>query len=625
MIQFRHLGLQKRIMFYVAVGLAVMFGAVAVLGLDAIDEATRLVYRERLSTAHTTAGILERDFARVAATAEEGRAELFPGSGSGVPAGTATRLLARFQRIPDVYPFFAVEGIWILDAKGLLLDAAGAPGATAGAGRDINVRLAGTREGRFAVLPAVLPAKPPFSESQPLAALALRLATAPPKIGAIVVVHLASLGRSEPWVPADHGEPRSPGAPGTTAGITDQYHLEVVGPDGVTLLGVGADEFAGRASPHFEAIRDLIDSGSASTLLHDPGGSAGGAPHIVAAVPLGASPFYVVLEQPLDVALALPNQLRDRLFLSIGVGVLLILAVAWATTRRVVKPTELLMRAAERMAGGDLASPIEVRAQDEVGQLAESLEAMRRRLNDAQETIERANRELESRVVERTARLGHVLRKMISAQEAERLRLARELHDETAQALAALTIALDRTRDDLETGPAETLARIREARSIAAGLLEEIRRLILGLRPSVLDDLGLVPAIRWLCETSLTDRGIGVSIETDQAGSRLPSHIEVALFRIIQEAVGNVARHARARHVRVALEVADGVARVTVADDGAGFDVGRAVGPPGLDGGVGLVGMQERVGLLGGGIAIRSRIGGGTEIVVNVPLVPEAA
>ncbi|MEK6719768.1 MAG: HAMP domain-containing protein [Chloroflexota bacterium] len=617
----RHLGLQKRIMLYVVVGLAVMFGAVAVLGLDAIDEATRLVYRERLSTAHTTAGILERDFARVAATIEEAHVELFPSSGPRVPAGTATRLLARFQRTGDVYPFFAIEGVWILDATGQLLDEAGMPGGQAATAREIRARIANTQAGRLAVLPAAGSA----NGAQPFAALALRIVSSPPTIGPIVVIHTVSLSRSEPWVPADHGEPRAPGAPRPTTGITDEYHLEVVGPDGITLLGVGADEHPGQPSPHFAAIRDLIATGSAATLLHDPGGDGGDAPHVMAAVPLGSSPFHVVLEQSVDVALALPNQLRDRLFLSIGFGLVLILAVAWFTTRRVVKPTEQLMRAAERMAGGDLASPIEVHAQDEVGQLAESLEAMRQRLNVAQETIERANRELESRVADRTARLGQVLRKTISAQEEERLRLARELHDETAQALAALTIALDRTRDDLDTRSPDTRERILEARSIAAGLLEEIRRLILGLRPSVLDDLGLVPAIRWLCETSLTERGIEVSIEAEQAGIRLPAHVEVTLFRIIQEAVGNIARHAGAAHVRLGLQVTSGTAHVTIVDDGRGFDVARTVGPAGSDGSVGLVGMQERVALLGGTIEIRSSAGGGTQIVVDVPLAPEVA
>jgi len=621
MRRFRHLGLQKRIMLYVAVGLAVMFGVVAVLGLDAIDEATRLVYRERLSTAHTTAGILERDFARVAAAIETAHAELFPGSGSRVPAGTATRLLARFQRTPDEYPYFAIGGVWVLDGAGRVLDEAGAPDVQAAAGQVVRAGIAATQAGRLAVLPAAGSA----SGAQPFAALALRIVSPPPRLGPVVVVHTVSLSRSEPFVPADHGEPQAPGEAGSTTGITDEYHLEVVDPDGMTLLGIGPDERPGQPSPHFAAIRDLVATGSAATLLHDPGGDGDGAPHVMAAVPLGSSLFYVVLEQSLDVALALPNQLRDRLFLSIGLGLVLTLAVAWITTSRVVKPTEQLTRAAERMAGGDLASPIEVSAQDEVGQLAESLESMRQRLNAAQETIEHANRELETRVADRTARLGQVLRETISAQEEERLRLARELHDETAQALAALTIALDRTRDDLDAGSPDARERILEGRGIAAGLLEEIRRLILGLRPSVLDDLGLVPAVRWLCESTLADRGVEVSIEAEQAGPRLPAHVEVTLFRIIQEAVSNIARHAGAAHVRVGLGATDGRARVTIVDDGRGFDVARTIGPAGSNGSVGLVGMQERVGLLGGTIEIRSGAGSGTEIVVDVPLVPEAA
>lgn len=620
MYRFGHLGLQRRIMLYVAVGLAVMFGAVAVLGLEAIDEATRLVYRERLNTAHTTAGILERDFARVAATIEEAHAEFFPGSGAGVPVGSATRLLARFQHAPDAYPFFAVGGVWILDGAGRRLDEAGAPDVRSAAGPAVSARIVATTESHFAVLPGAGAA----SGAQPFATITVRIASFPPQLGPIVVVHTVSLSRREPFVPADHGGPREPGQPDPSTGISDEYHLEVVGPDGITLLGVGADERPGETSPHYAAIRNLVVAGAAATLLHDPEGDGDGTPHVMAAVPLGSSPFYVVLEQPVDVALALPNQLRDRLFISIGFGLVMTLVVAWITTRRVVKPTVELMRAAERMAAGDLASPIEVRAEDEVGQLAESLETMRHRLNDAQATIEGANRELESRVADRTARLGQVLRKTISAQEEERLRLARELHDETAQSLAALTIVLDRIRDDLGTGSPDARERIVEARRIVAGLLEEIRRLILGLRPSVLDDLGLVPAIRWLCEATLADRGIAVSIEAARA-PRLPGHVEISLFRIIQEALSNIARHAGAAHVRVGLDATGGRARVTIVDDGGGFDVPGTIGPAAPDRSVGLVGMQERVALLGGSIEIRSAPGIGTEIVVDVPLVPEAA
>jgi two-component system sensor histidine kinase UhpB len=212
-----------------------------------------------------------------------------------------------------------------------------------------------------------------------------------------------------------------------------------------------------------------------------------------------------------------------------------------------------------------------------------------------------------------------------TSQEEERLRLARELHDETAQALAALTIALDRARDDLGGATTDARERIGEAREIAGRLLSETRRLILGLRPSVLDDLGLVPAIRWLSETSLVDRGVEVAIEADEGGARLPGHVEVALFRIIQEAVGNIARHADATHVRIGLSIADEVAQVMVSDDGRGFDVARMMGPDGSDGSVGLVGMQERVSILGGTIVFRSAVGSGTEIVVEVPVAPVSA
>jgi signal transduction histidine kinase len=624
MSRLRRLGLQKRIMLYVTVGLAVMFGMVAVLGLSAIDEATQLVYRERLTTAHITAGIFERDFARVAAEVDKARSELFPGSGSRPPAGAATRLLARFELDPEPYPFFRVGGVWLLDSAGGLLDQAGEPHVPAGSTPRVGTELAAALRGHFEVFTAAGTVKGALS----FAAVAVRIERSSDSPAPVAVIHTVSVNRIQPYVPADHGQPGGAAlVEPAPAGAAQVYHLEVVGPDGVALLGIGPDERPGEPSPHYPVIQRLVATRAAATVLHEPLRGEEGEPHVMAAVPLGSSPFYVVLEQPVDVALALPNQLRDGLFLSIGIGFLLTLLVAWVTTRHVVTPTEQLTRAAERMAGGDLASPIKVTAQDEVGQLADSLEAMRRRLQAALASVEQTNRELETRVADRTARLGRVLRTTISAQEEERHRLARELHDETAQTLAALAIVLDRARDAFadDLAPPEANAHILEARAIAARLLEETRRLILGLRPSILDDLGLVPAIRWLCETSLGDKGIDVSIEVDRSGVRLPGHVEVSLFRIVQEAISNVARHADASHVRIALEVTDGIARVTIADDGRGFDPAQAMGPAGSAQSVGLVGMQERVGLIDGRMEVHSWLGAGTEIVVEVPVVPEAA
>jgi two-component system sensor histidine kinase UhpB len=612
-----NLGLQRRIMLYVAAGLAAMFGVIAILGFDAIDEAAQLVYQERLTTAHTTAGIFERDFARIASTVAVVGSEVVPGSTPGAPAGPASRLLARFSLDPDLSAFFRVRGVWLVDGRGRLLDQAGEPNANDEEARRAVARLVSELEEPAGVVPGV----GSDGGALPFAMVLVRI-HGQDDPSPVAVVHTVALNRTEPYVPADHGlstagsgEARQPVA------ATEAYHLEVIGPDGRALLGIGPDERPGELSPHFAAIGPLMAARGAATQLHDPQ-PGDGQPHVMAAAPLGSSSLYVVLEQPVDIALALPQRLRERLSLLIGAGFLLTLLVAWVTTRRVVTPTEQLTRAARRIADGDLTSPIGVAAQDEIGQLAESLEAMRGRLREALDAIERTNRELETRVADRTARLDRVLRTTISAQEDERYRLARELHDETAQALAALAIGLDRARDALGDTDATTAsrARILEARTIAARLLEETRRLILGLRPSVLDDLGLVPALRWLCETNLVDRGVEFAIDADHSGSRLPGHVEVALFRIAQEAITNVARHADAKQVRIEFRVSDGHAHLAVADDGRGFDVPEATGLTAGGRSVGLVGMQERVRLLNGTIEIDSSAGNGTRVTVVVPL-----
>ena len=228
------------------------------------------------------------------------------------------------------------------------------------------------------------------------------------------------------------------------------------------------------------------------------------------------------------------------------------------------------------------------------------------------------NRDLEQRIKERTARLGSVLRKTISAQEDERHALARELHDETAQTVAALSIALDRARQDAIEGN-DGLERISEARVIVKRLLDEIRRLIMGLRPSVLDDLGLGPAIEWYAETVMAERQRPTVVTVNVPEERLPSHLEVALFRITQEALNNVAKHADASTARVTIQRDPDIVLI-VEDDGVGFDVDAVTQPDPASGGVGLAGMQERAALLGGTMDISSGDGQGSRVVVRVPL-----
>ena len=258
-----------------------------------------------------------------------------------------------------------------------------------------------------------------------------------------------------------------------------------------------------------------------------------------------------------------------------------------------------------------------------MGDLAESLDTMRRKRMAAYQELESVNKGLESQVRERTARLEEVLRKIISAQEEERYRLARELHDETAQTIGALSISLDRARDGLEEeDDTDALKHLLEAKTIATRLLEETRRLILDLRPQALDDLGLGPAIRWYAEIHLEELGVAVTVEIEPV-SRMPEHIEVSLFRVIQEAINNIGKHTNAKHAHIRLARQDSKVSVMISDDGKGFNADRVMESSVHGNNVGLLGMQERVRLLNGSIQIHSQEGAGTEISIDIPILEE--
>lgn len=617
----RWFGLQRRIMLYVIVGLAAMFSVITFLGLGAIGEATQLVYQDRLTTAYTAAASLERDFARLAGDVLETDEQFstMGGAGSGQP--TAATIFGRLDQ-GSPYRFFDVTGLWLLDSSGRLLDQAGIPTINSIAQPFSPGSVAAELHGPYSVLRAVgsVPGSVAF------ATVVVRLGAPDDATAPIAVVHTIAINSANDYIPAWYGRPgAAPALNAPAAGNAERFHLEVVDPSGIAVLGIGPDEHPGQLSPHYAAIRTLIGTGSAAARLHEPGPGDTFKPHVMAVVPLPNSPFYVVIEQAVDVALALPNRLRDQLLLASGAGFAATLAVAWITTRRVVKPTEQLTAAAERIAAGDLASPITVRAQDEVGRLAESLETMRSSMQAAHGAIDATNRDLERRVAERTARLGQLLRQTINAQEEERRRLARELHDETAQTLAALSIVLDRARDEMASASPGTLDRISEARAIAARLLAETRRLILGLRPAVLDDLGLIAAIRWYSDATLVEAGVEVSMEADPSAPRLPDHVEVALFRIAQEAITNIAKHAGASHVAIRVRFDPSTVTVTVEDDGHGFDVETALAMtgPGSEN-VGLSGMLERVQLLNGQLQIESNVGRGTLVTLRAPIGEES-
>ena len=612
--RFNRIGIQARIMLYVTVGLATMFGGFAYLGFRAVDEATHLVYEERLSTAYTTASVIERDFVHVARDADEVFADMDLRAAEQLrPA--AARLLAHLA-LTDPFSFFRVTGAWILTDAGTTNATAGEPQIVSR--EQIGKILSAATEmdgSRHFVIPAV----GATSAGIPFGTIVIRLAQAAGSPPALVAVHVVSVNSLADYAPMTYWRTAS-SAPGAAQGRPSEmgYHLEIIDPDGLTVLGVGADERPGEASRHLPVVQGIIARGGSAVIVHEPAPGQPFSAHAMAVVPLGSSRFYLILEQPTDIALALPMNLGRSVGLAAVLGFFAALVVAWITTRHVTGPTEQLTVAAQRMARGDLESPIKVRAQDEVGRLAKNLDAMRRQLRDAYQQVSGANERLELQVAERTARLTDLLGKVISAQEEERRRLARELHDETAQTIGALSIALDRARHGLGDTPPDAVNQIHEAQGIVKRLLEDTRRLILDLRPMALEDLSLVPAIRWYAESHLQEKGVETTIELDRPAVRLPPHLEVALFRIAQEAINNIAKHAEAERATIRLFFSGTAVRIAVADDGRGFDVDQALASTASS--VGLMGLQERTRLLNGRMDIRSEIGHGTQLTVEVPI-----
>jgi signal transduction histidine kinase len=254
---------------------------------------------------------------------------------------------------------------------------------------------------------------------------------------------------------------------------------------------------------------------------------------------------------------------------------------------------------------------------------------MRRSLRALIEEIGEANARLEHRVEERTRELNdanaqlrereearaQLLRKVISAQEDERKRIARELHDETSQGLAVLTMGLETAQDAIRAG---RTPRLDEEKALAVRTLEDVHRLILDLRPSVLDDLGLLSAIRWYADRQLATRGISVRCEFGDV-RRLPPEMETALFRVCQETMSNVARHAQATAVLVQVGVEGDEVVIDIEDDGKGFEPETAGQREGRRP-WGLMGIRERAEILGGSARIDSAPGQGTRVAVRIPL-----
>lgn len=253
------------------------------------------------------------------------------------------------------------------------------------------------------------------------------------------------------------------------------------------------------------------------------------------------------------------------------------------------------------------------------------------RLRHLTESLQEKNRQLElssrtererlfEAVNQQREQLRALANRLTEVQEVERKQLARELHDHLGQALTAISINLTRIKAEL---PAECSPKVKERLAEASLLtdetLEQIRELSLDLRPPMLDDLGLTPTLRWYIKQFAQRLNIESHFETLGLEERLTPELETTLFRVVQEALTNVARHAQASQVQLRLERKGTTIVAAIQDNGQGFDVAQVVNHNASASGAGLLGMRERVTLLGGRFKIKSQPGQGTQLFIELP------
>lgn len=244
----------------------------------------------------------------------------------------------------------------------------------------------------------------------------------------------------------------------------------------------------------------------------------------------------------------------------------------------------------------------------------------------AQDALLQTHDELELRIQERTTalidsneRLRELSHRLMNVQETERRQIAHDLHDEIGQSLTAMKLGLREANNVLESGPTASL--LTDSLTILDQVIQQVRNLALDLRPSLLDELGLVPALKWYIKRQGERAGWETEYSAHLGENHLPPGVEIACFRIVQEALTNVARHAEATHVQVTLTRPGDHLLLVIEDNGQGFNVERAKTRARTGISIGLLGMEERARLVGGELTITSSPKTGTKLTASLPLV----
>lgn len=379
-------------------------------------------------------------------------------------------------------------------------------------------------------------------------------------------------------------------------GGSDQATAYLATPDGDILYQTGTPPWADLPVPEHPGVADALRNESGTTYL-----TVDGEEHVVAFSPIPPVGWALVIEEPWR-AVTDPLLRTTELAPLVLIPVLVIALVAlWFGVRQVVQPLQSLEKKATELGWGDFEAIAEpVGGINEIQRLQAELVHMAHKVQLAQQSLR--------------GYLGAVT----TGQEEERRRLARELHDDTIQSLIALNQQIQLAH---MTAPDETSKeRLTTMQNMAEQTVADLRRLTRDLRPIYLEDLGLVPALEMLARDMSKALSLPITFETRGAGRRLPPNTELALYRIAQEGISNVARHAQATQAVVSLTYDSDSICLSIRDNGKGFNVPDSPAEMAPAGHYGLLGIQERAEAIGARLQIQSAAGAGTNLMVSLTL-----
>lgn len=602
------LNLMARVILLVSVGLLLMFGGFAYLGLEAVQESTARSLQERMLLAQITANRVD-DLLRQKISFLQTTVQDMPID----PRHASAETLSPIMR--TILQYFGDFGVYVavLDSEGTVI------GTEPPLPQLIGTNIVENRYVHMALKSGQPIVSGYFAPIQvdPAAAIMIPISQTNGVPDGILVAAVNLKHESIMHVLGP-------------LGLGQRGYAEIIDEEGFPLAST-SEEQSWQNCRYGDRFATLIrDRGTVVGQCHDCH-STTQAPRrqngVMAFSALKTAPWGVVVQQDEAEAFAYTRELQNNLLLFGGSAFLITLVVAWLLTRSVVKPIHRLIDASRRIAAGDLAQPIPHLGGGEVSILASSMDDMREQLKRSLDEIQGWNQTLEHRVESRTQALREaeqdrreLVRRLVVAQEEERRSMARELHDETSQALTALAVELERVTNAPNQSVDELKRRLQPIKLMATEMLREIQRIIHDLRPAILDDLGLSEAIDWYAENRLKARGIQVALETDGISQRLPSEVETVVFRIAQEAINNVVKHANAENVRISLELEDDVVVLELEDDGHGFDPDATKIRTREKTSFGLVSIQERAALFGGTAKIESSPNEGTTITARIPL-----